>query len=102
MNLYSIRIWGKKSQTDFISFECFSDCIPFAINEDYCFDFPTREQNAFMQYLIELIHKNEEFETEFDFNQFWLKSVLDIYFVLVVDITSNYPRITNKELSETV
>ena len=99
MQLYDIRIWGKTYQKDFISFECFSDCIPFVVNEDYFFDFPTREQNAFMQYLIQRIHIEQEFESEFDFNQFWLKSVLDIHSIKVVDITSNFPRITIKELS---
>ena len=97
MNLYDIRIWDK-DQRNFISFECFSDCIPFAVNGDYDFEYPTREQVAFMEYVISKIHEDEDFETEFDFKQFWLKSVMDIHSILVVDVTSKFHTITTKEL----
>lgn len=99
MELYDIRIWGK-SQRDFISFKCFSDCIPFEVREDYFFEFPTREQNEFMEYVIERIHTDEEFETEFEFKQFWLKSVLDISHILVCDITSNFHTISVNDLKK--
>lgn len=102
MKLYDIRIWGKKSQRDFVSFQCFSDCIPFELDTDYTQGFNdfNSEQSKFLKHIISLVHADQEFETEFDYNNFWLKCVDDIRTVLVVDITSNFHTISVKDLKK--
>lgn len=109
MKMYDIRIWGKKSQRDFVSFKCFSDCIPFELNSDHNQNLIwfNEDQNNFLKKIIELIYqKSEHFnpyhEPFFDVysDRFWLKDINDIHIVYVTDVTNTFHTVSVKDLKK--
>lgn len=98
MKLYDIRIWGKRA-IDFVSFKCFSDCVPFDLDTEYTqgFDDFKKDQSDFLDHVISLI--NHDNAIVYHYNAFWLNNVSDIGTVFVI-LCDDIPMISANDLKK--